>query len=460
MADIEVFEMQNGPYIPAEHEGYDLLPESRELGREVFSYPAELEAVEEILRDAEGPLDDGDGHDVSLLMPYGFSSYAEYFGMLGSYAYKHREANPEVAEALEWLSGAMMRMNVKEDWSIVRYVGHEYDAPDAYGLTRGRCYYWPCSKERPVYEGVIDDDEFTSYLYPCDPGSWEIVLDPTGMAERALAGDADTLSSWYPELAMEEGSLEAWAHEHGTTAKRARGTAAYMEGVDGGWSESESDAVEFPCPGCGETIHHDAWTLVNARRTPALSKRLQEGTLFEFTCPTCGYSASLASPCLYLDPAHHACAYLVADDRMASGVEDMFDNLAASEGPTGGSDVIRRIVRDRHDLRGRAICFENGLDDRVVEILKMALVGMAKQQGAVPMGDDTSVVNLVGMQGADLVFELEHGDDVMSAAMPRGGYELYADAIAHSSIAGEQPYIVDRSWARYAIDVLDDEHVL
>ena len=96
-------------------------------------------------------------------------------------------------------------MNMKEDWSVVRYVGHEYDnKPRVFGLTRGRCYYWPCSKERPVYEGVIDDEEFTSYLYPCDAECWEIVLDPTGMAARALAGDADTLHAWYPEMNPEE----------------------------------------------------------------------------------------------------------------------------------------------------------------------------------------------------------------------------------------------------------------
>ena len=100
---------------------------------------------------------------------------------------------------------AEKRMNVKEDWSVVRYVGHEYDdKPRVFGLTRGRCYYWPCSKERPVYEGVIDDEEFTSYLYPCDAECWEIVLDPTGMAARALAGDADTLHAWYPEMNLEE----------------------------------------------------------------------------------------------------------------------------------------------------------------------------------------------------------------------------------------------------------------
>ena len=76
-------------------------------------------------------------------------------------------------------------------------------------LTRGRCYYWPCSRDNPVYEGVIDDEEFTSYLYPCDPASWEPLYDPTGMARRALAKDADTTCAWHLEAAPDEGPVDA-----------------------------------------------------------------------------------------------------------------------------------------------------------------------------------------------------------------------------------------------------------
>ena len=37
-----------------------------------------------------------------------------------------------------------------------------------------------------VYCGVIDDEEFTAYLYPTEPSLWEILLDPTGMAYRTI----------------------------------------------------------------------------------------------------------------------------------------------------------------------------------------------------------------------------------------------------------------------------------
>lgn len=66
----------------------------------------------------------------------------------------------------------------------MKYIGESTDGVS--GLTHGRCYYWPCSTKNPVYEGVIDDEEFTSYLYPVDANLWEIIEDPTGMAKRAI----------------------------------------------------------------------------------------------------------------------------------------------------------------------------------------------------------------------------------------------------------------------------------
>jgi len=196
MDGYSVFEMRTGPYIPERHSGYGLLPDLTASGGEVFSYPPELNEVDGMVIECEGGERDERGYRVSQIMPYGFGSYAEYFGLLEGLAEKYRESHPGVAEAIESLSTKMKLMNVKEDWSVVRYVGSQFDDDAIPHLTRGRCYYWPCSRENPVYEGVVDNEEFTSYMYPCDEDSWEIVEDPTGMAARALSGDADTIGVW------------------------------------------------------------------------------------------------------------------------------------------------------------------------------------------------------------------------------------------------------------------------
>ena len=456
MVVTDAFSLEEGPYIPAEHVEYDLLPRCRKNGGEVFSYPAELEAIDELLSKHEYAEDPE--RRISLLIPYGERSYFCYLNRLTSYIEKYRELDPDLSELIEWLVGAMRRANVKENWSIVRYIGDQYDEVESgqsNGLTRGRCYYWPCSKEHPVYEGVIDNEEFTSYLYPCDPDSWEIVSDPTGMASRALAGEADTVSSWKAELESDSGSIEAWAKEVGASAKRIGRQAVFEDGLDEGWSASETDLVNVPCPGCGKTFSYDVHTLVNARNNPELRDLLVAGRLFEFTCPECDYTASLAAPCLYLDPTHCCSIYLVVDEEMAAGVAGMFDDLAADGAPAGRS--VKRIVFDRHELRGKVVALEAGLDDRVVEILKMAITGSAKMQGNIDEDAECSV-RLTDLDIEGLSFSVDDGRTSFTAVMPRGGYDLYRDAIENSSLSAEQPYYVDRGWAEHAVDVLDEEN--
>ncbi len=174
------------PYIPIGHEKYDLLPFCREHGGEVFSY-SPTDEIDDLLPDGE------------TIIPFGYCSYEEYFARLEGYAVKYgtKDGKPnqlglKIAAYIE----DIRQRNVKEDWSIVQYLGKSTCGIG--GFTHGRYYYWPCSIENPEYEGVIDDEEFTSYLAwgRSDNGTfdgirfadWMIAEDPTGMAARTLSG--------------------------------------------------------------------------------------------------------------------------------------------------------------------------------------------------------------------------------------------------------------------------------
>lgn len=102
------------------------------------------------------------------------------------------------------------------------------------------------------------------------------------------------------------------------------------------------------------------------------------------------------------------------------------------------------------------MALEAELDDRVIEILKMAITGSAKMQGNVDPDADCSV-KLIGLEGGGLVFSIDDGEASFTAVMPRGGYDLYRDALERSSLSEEQPYLVDRKWAEFAIGALDEE---
>lgn len=163
------------PYIPKEHEKYDLLPFCRERGGEVFEYPSDL------LDRLEAYLDPED-----QLMPYGFKSYEEYNQEIDRIAQRFL-VQPEVLDLFAQFKAQVHEMNCKEQWSVLKYVGPK--SGGVFGLTPYRNYYWPSRTSNPVYSGVVDDEEFTAYIYPTDADLWEILEDPTGMAYNTLYGN-------------------------------------------------------------------------------------------------------------------------------------------------------------------------------------------------------------------------------------------------------------------------------
>lgn len=186
-------------YIPIAHQKYDILPMCRKNGGEVFSYSPDLEnEIRELLPGEES------------VIPYGYKSYEEFEKQLDDYISQYGIEGGKLnrlGQLLTEYKADIKLRNTKENWSVVKYVGKSTSGIG--GFTHGRYYYWPCSIENPEYEGIIDDEEFTSYLASigndgvyqsledavADDGvkdfvrqnsDWEIAEDPTGMAARHL----------------------------------------------------------------------------------------------------------------------------------------------------------------------------------------------------------------------------------------------------------------------------------
>lgn len=163
------------PYIPKSHEKYNLLPCCRKNGGEVFDYPSNLISKAEKMLSPE-----------EHLTPYGYNSYDDYFAYIDKLIIKHQN-NSALTKTLEQVKVKVKEMNIKEDWSVLKYIGESDDS--FLGLTHNKNYYWPTRKDNPVYCGVIDNEEFTSYLYPTEAHLWEILEDPTGMAYNTIYGN-------------------------------------------------------------------------------------------------------------------------------------------------------------------------------------------------------------------------------------------------------------------------------
>ena len=124
------------------------------------------------------------------IMPY-FHSYAEYSALLDSCISDYGMADGELNELGKMIvdyKACVKEMNIKENWSVLRYIGKSQSNESAFdGFIHGRYYYLAGVDEH--HGGrfhIIDYEEYQAYAYPPDSTVWEIVEDPTGMAEKLM----------------------------------------------------------------------------------------------------------------------------------------------------------------------------------------------------------------------------------------------------------------------------------
>ena len=128
---------------------------------------------------------------------------------------------------------------------------------------------------------------------------------------------------------------------------------------------------EISCPKCGAEVKTQMWSGINAEVNPNLRMEVLDEVLFDWTCPECGYEAQLAYPCLYHDKSRKFMVYVVPNgnsrDLQSINVKEVFPQLR---------DVRKRVVTSLAELKEKVLIFEAGLDDRAVELVKLALASV------------------------------------------------------------------------------------
>lgn len=131
------------------------------------------------------------------------------------------------------------------------------------------------------------------------------------------------------------------------------------------------NSVSVYCPICKHTHQVQAVRVVDVSRDEKLKKKYESGELFRFDCPDCGYRMELGYSYMYQDSDIREFIYLSQEQPSEGGytMEQIGKNAAAmAEGKMENS--LLRIVFSENDLREKIKIFENGLDDRIVELCK------------------------------------------------------------------------------------------
>lgn len=214
----------------------------------------------------------------------------------------------------------------------------------------------------------------------------------------------------------------------------------------------EKFASTITCPKCGTKHNAELWAVVDVDKDPALKDKLITGELFRFFCPRCGYRALVNHSFLYRCESRHLFIWYAADEQTFSeACLNMTQQMKASFVLPAGQQDRCRVVASRRALVEKLLIDDSGLDDRVVEIIKVLLyLRRTETEKDVSIQDvvfDRNVENVPHIRflhtdGTSAVMEIP---EKLVRDVERNARDILAGQLGHEPV-------VDARWANRVIN--------
>ncbi len=204
------------------------------------------------------------------------------------------------------------------------------------------------------------------------------------------------------------------------------------------------DKTEVTCPKCGKKGPFTIWPSLNTTLNPDKKAEVLDGSLFMYECPACGCKA----------PVEYGFLYHQMDDKIMIHVDktmSSFEDRRVEDlmGMLSGSDYLIRVVPDTNSLREKIHIFDDGLDDRVIELVKvMILIYMAGAQPEYLSAPGGCSLYYIGEDGVKKLL-------VYADGQPEGSIDItkpYEETQLLDYVKGLPPLrksgpVIDRAWA-------------
>ena len=134
--------------------------------------------------------------------------------------------------------------------------------------------------------------------------------------------------------------------------------------------------IKIKCPKCGQVGNMSVLPSLNTALNPELKEKVISKEAFEYTCPGCLTKNHLNYTFLYHDPSRKLMIQFVAGDDKAwvKAVNEFRQMPYSTRDPLRANKYCVRAVRSQNQLTEKIQIFDAGLDDRVIEILKLVML--------------------------------------------------------------------------------------
>lgn len=130
------------------------------------------------------------------------------------------------------------------------------------------------------------------------------------------------------------------------------------------------------CERCGTMMSFTVWKTLNSKQNPKETQEMLNDQLFKSICPNCHSEWTIVYPMLYQDAESLVWIQLVSREQEDEYRQTYLDFIRQSN----FMPKHFRIVHTVEDLREKANIFKVGLDDRIIELMKVHEIGVEKRR--------------------------------------------------------------------------------
>lgn len=190
---------------------------------------------------------------------------------------------------------------------------------------------------------------------------------------------------------------------------------------------------QIKCPACQHLEEVSLWQSITAQDSPDLKEDLLKGKINIFRCSSCGQTALVPIPLLYRDDnAKLMISFSPCDDDVTRA--KLYESIKKTSHESGElknfEDYNLRFVSAYNDLLEKLLIFDNGLHDKVVELLKLLVL----------MQDTENMAHRICMFGKKDGDELEFlvqdrkEEKLYTSRIPMTTYETVKEQLKNSGI--------------------------
>lgn len=205
--------------------------------------------------------------------------------------------------------------------------------------------------------------------------------------------------------------------------------------------------VIVTCPKCNKEHSIRIWRSINTTLNPEMKAAVRDRSAFLFECSSCGEKKYMDYGFLYHQMEDRIMIHYASTNENANEIYEMLNG----NDPTGmitdmkKDNYLIRIVRSQNELCEKIAIFDEGLDDRIIEIFKIYILVTFQKDHP----DCKQIETLYFKNGEkNLIQILADGESYGAAEIPDKFYKELCEKYRGKfpDIREDDPYI-DRHWA-------------